>query len=254
MPKVRDIAAYLEEEIPSSLKMDYDNVGLLCGFPEREVTRVLAVLDITLEAVKEAERMGAELIVAHHPVIFSPLRTVTDTSPAGKRLIALLCSGISAVCLHTNLDRIRGGVNSALAAVLGAAEEETLDMGCVCSLPDTVPMPDFLGRVSDALGVRDIRFRSAGRPVRKLAVCGGSGGDIIYDAAKLGCDTVVTGEIRHHQWLDGKELGLNLIEAGHFATENAVIPILAEKLRQAFPAVDVRVSVEQNSPTKGFSV
>ena len=254
MPKVSDIAAYLDREIPFSLKMDFDNVGLLCGFPGKEVSRILVVLDVTLEAVREAERIGAELIVAHHPVIFTPMKTVTDDTPEGRRVIALLRSGISAVCLHTNLDRAEGGVNTALARALGAEELIRLDMGSVCELPDCVPLPEFLSAAADSLGVRDIRWSDAGRTVRRIALCGGSGGDIIYDAVKYGCDTVVTGEIRHHQWIDGGEMGLNLIEAGHFATENPVTGPLAELIRRGFPEVDVRSSGLQRSPTTGFSI
>ena len=254
MPMVSDIAAFLDKEIPFSLKMDFDNVGLLCGFPDNEVTRILVALDITLDVIKEAESLGAELIVAHHPVIFTPMKTVTDDTPAGKRVIALIRSGISAICLHTNLDRMEGGVNTALAHALGAEKSVQLDMGSICTLPESVPFPEFLSLTANRLGVRDIRYSDALRPVSKIAVCGGSGGDIVYDAAAHGCDTVVTGEIRHHQWIDGAQMGLNLIEAGHFATENTVVKPLAELLMRGFSGLDVRTSQIQRSPTSGFSI
>ena len=254
MPMVSDIAAFLDKEIPFSLKMDFDNVGLLCGFPDNEVTRILVALDITLDVIKEAESLGAELIVAHHPVIFTPMKTVTDDTPAGKRVIALIRSGISAICLHTNLDRMEGGVNTALAHALGAEKSVQLDMGSICTLPESVPFPEFLSLTANRLGVRDIRYSDALRPVSKIAVCGGSGGDIVYDAAAHGCDTVVTGEIRHHQWIDGAQMGLNLIEAGHFATENTVVKPLAELLMRCFSGLDVRTSQIQRSPTSGFSI
>ncbi len=254
MPMVSDIAAFLDKEIPFSLKMDFDNVGLLCGFPDNEVTRILVALDITLDVIKEAESLGAELIVAHHPVIFTPMKTVTDDTPAGKRVIALIRSGISAICLHTNLDRMEGGVNTALAHALGAEESVQLDMGSICTLPESVPFPKFLSLTANRLGVQDIRYSDALRPVSKIALCGGSGGDILYDAAAHGCDTVVTGEIRHHQWIDGAQMGLNLIEAGHFATEYTVVKPLAELLKRGFPVLDVRTSRIQRSPTSGFSI
>ena len=252
MTKVSDIAAFLEKEIPASLKMDFDNVGLLCGFPDREVTGVLVALDVTLDTISEAARVGAELIVAHHPVIFTPLKTVTDDDTGGKRVIELLCGGISAICLHTNLDRIEGGVNSALAHALGAEEEIRLDMGSICVLADPMPLNEFLTAAADSLGVRDIRFSDSGRPVKRIAVCGGSGGEVIYEAPKYGCDTVVTGEIRHHQWIDGGEMELNLIEAGHFATENPVVGPLADLIKLGFSELDVRTSSIQRSPSSGF--
>lgn len=252
MPTVQQIADFLESRVPSSLKMDFDNVGLLCGFPERDVSRVLVVLDITLEAIREAESMEAELIVSHHPLIFTPLRQVLDTDPTGKRVIRLLQNGLSAICLHTNLDRVEGGVNSALIQAIGGEEEERLDMGCVCRLPEPVSMEFFLEQTRDALGAQDMRFYDAKRPVENVAVCGGAGGDILYDAARLGCDTVLTGEIKHHQWIDGTELGINLIEGGHFPTENVVASVLAEMLRREYPDMDVCLSRLQGPVSRGF--
>lgn len=119
MATVREIAGYLEERVPSSLKLDFDNVGLLCGFPEREVSRVLVVLDITQQAIEEALSLHAELIVSHHPVIFTPLRRVCTDTPDAKRVVALLRGNLSAICLHTNLDALEGGVNTALANAVG---------------------------------------------------------------------------------------------------------------------------------------
>ncbi len=253
MPKVSDIAAFLEEKVPSALMESYDNVGLLCGFPEQEVTRILVVLDVTLEAIREANALGAELIVSHHPLIFTPMRQILSDSPEGRRVILLLQSGLSAVCLHTNLDRLEGGVNTALVRAVGGEEEEPLpEMGCVCRLPEKTSLPVFLEQTREALGALDMRFHDAGRDVENLAVCGGAGGDIIYTAAKLGCDTVLAGEIKHHQWIDGAELGLNLIEGGHFATENVVTPVLAELLRREYPELDVCLSRLQGSVSQGY--
>lgn len=253
MPKVSEIAAFLEKKVPSDQKEDYDNVGLLCGFPGREVSRVLVVLDITLETIREAETLGAELIVSHHPVIFSPLRQILDDTAGGKRIIALLQSGLSAICLHTNLDRLEGGVNTALIRALGGEDEEYLpEIGCVCHLPERLPLTVFLSQTREALDAMDMRYHDAGRRVEYLAVCGGAGGDILYKAAQLGCDTVLTGEIRHHQWIDGAELGLNLVEGGHFATENVVTPVLAELLRREYPDADICLSRLQGSVSQGF--
>lgn len=252
MPIVSEITAFLERKIPAALKLDFDNVGLLCGFPAREVTRILVVLDITRDAIAEARELDAELIVSHHPVIFTPLRQITDSTPTGDRVIRLIQSGISAICLHTNLDRQEGGVNSSLARALGGEEEERLDMGCVCRLPEKLKLPAFLRQMREALNAPDMRYYDAGHVVERVAVCGGAGGDIIYEASALGCDTVVTGEIKHHQWIDGAEMGLNLVEGGHFATENVVVPALADMLRCEYPEVDVCLSRRQESLTRCF--
>ena len=253
MTTVRDIANYLEERVPSSLRLDFDNVGLLCGFPEREVSRVLVVLDTTLQVIEEARSIGAELIVSHHPIIFTPLRTVCTDAPDARRVIALLQGNLSAICLHTNLDALEGGVNTALAAAVGAEiSEYWRDIGCFCRLPEELSLKAFLTRMRTALSAKDIRFYDAARHVEHIALCGGAGGDILYEAARRGCDTVLTGEVKHHQWIDGSELGLNIIEGGHFATENVVIPPLADILRQGFPNIDVCLSQLQSSLSHGF--
>lgn len=161
--------------------------------------------------------------------------------------------GLSAICLHTNLDALEGGVNTALANAVGAEDMEySPDIGCFCRLPEKMPLSDFLAQTRTALSAPDMRFYDAGRPVEQLALCGGAGGDILYEAAKRGCDTVLTGEVKHHQWIDGAELGLNIIEGGHFATENVVTPPLAEMLRQGFPEVDVCLSRLQGPLSRGF--
>ena len=254
MAKISDISAYLSRKIPPELKEDYDNVGLLCGFPENDIRRVLVALDVTLETIREAESLSAELIVAHHPVIFTPLSRVLDNDLTGRRVIRLIQSGISAVCMHTNLDRLEGGVNTALAFALGTGNVRMLDMGCTAELPHSEPidLSIFLSLTKKALGADDIRYYNAERPVKHIAICGGAGGEIMYEAARLGCDTILTGEIKHHQWIDGRELGLNLIEAGHFATENVVLPALAEMLRQGFPELEINLS-EQGPLTRGWT-
>ena len=160
---------------------------------------------------------------------------------------------LSAICLHTNLDALDGGVNTALANAVGGEElEYTPDIGCFCRLPEALPLSEFLAQTRTALSAPDMRYYDAGRRVEYLALCGGAGGDILYEAAQRGCDTVLTGEIKHHQWIDGAELGLNLIEGGHFATENVVMPSLAEMLRQGFPEIDVCLSRLQGPLSRGF--
>ena len=220
--------------------MDFDNVGLLCGFPRREVTRVLTALDVTLETIQEAQERKAELIVSHHPLIFQPLRRLLDDTPEERRVIALLKADLSAICLHTNLDIVQGGVNTALCAALGAQEVAALELGRVGLLARDMELSRFLTEVRQTLQAEGVRYLDAGRPVRQIAFCGGTGGDIVEAAYAAGCDTVLTGEIRHH--LNGRERGLNLVEAGHFATENVVVPVLAGMIRQGFPDLEVYVS------------
>ena len=229
---------------PLDLQMDFDNSGFLVGHLNRDLHRVLLALDITDEVINEAETMGAELIVSHHPLIFHKLSTVTDAAPDA-RVLHLIEKGIAAVCMHTNLDIAEGGVNDVLIRLLGASCESFLDAdGCgrIGVLPEAMPLTDFLTHCKTVLKANGLRYYDAGRPVKHLAVMGGAGADSLVDAWKKGCDTYVTADIKYHQFQEAACLGLNLIDADHFSTENPIIPVLADYLRQAFPDLDIVVS------------
>lgn len=249
---VRD---YLEERIPTALKMEFDNVGLLCGRGGREVERVLTALDITPEVIDEAERIGAGLIVSHHPLFFE-LKRINDEDPTGEKLLALAERGIAAICLHTNLDAVCGGVNDALAETLGANVIGPLDpkspITRLTQLPSPMLFSAFLPFVKEALHANGLRYHDAGRTVQELAVCGGSGAGDLPLAVAAGCDTFVTADVKHHQFLLAKEYGINLIDAGHFSTENVAVPVLARWLKERFPELDVRIATALSQPEKYF--
>lgn len=244
MTKVSDIYQVLCEIAPPALQLDFDNAGFLVGCGDAEVKTVLLALDITDEVITEAVRMEAQLIVSHHPVIFHPLRSVTAEGE-GALVYRLVREGLSAVCMHTNLDIVSGGVNDVLLEKLGAACEGSLDAdGCgrFGILEQALPLPAFLEKSKELLGVNVLRYVDGGKPVHRIAVMGGAGGDAFRDAISKGCDTYVTADVKYHQFLDAKASGLTLIDADHFCTENPVISIVADKLRAAFPAVQFVIS------------
>ena len=244
MKTVSDVFAVLCRIAPLELQMEFDNSGFLVGRQDRELHRVLLALDITDEVIEEAESLGAELIVSHHPVIFHKLGAVTDAVP-DTRVLRLIEKGIGAICMHTNLDIAEGGVNDVLIRLLGASCESALDAeGCgrVGELPEELPLTDFLARCKERLHAKGLRFYDAGKPVKRLAVMGGSGADSLLDAWKKGCDTYVTADIKYHQFQDAACMGINLIDADHFSTENPVVPVLAEILKEELPELDILVS------------
>lgn len=253
MATVHDILTFLETLAPRHMKMDWDNVGLLCGSRKTEVTRILVALDPFEGVCKEAVDFGAELIVTHHPLIFKALNSITDETSVG-RSIQLLCENrISAINAHTNLDCAPGGVNDRLATALGLENIEVIDpMGMDENGQEwgllrkgTVaqqPLVDFLSTVKTALSCDGLRYVDAGRPVNKVAVGGGACASEIMDAVKAGCDTFITSDVKYNQFWDAYDLGLNLIDAGHFHTENPVTACLAEKISAAFPEVEVKIS------------
>ena len=259
--KVNDIYAYLDQRAPFSIQMDFDNAGFLVGHGERTVSKVLIALDITEEVVAEAAELGAELIVSHHPVIFHPVKALTDQSATGRVLLALAEGRMAAICAHTNLDAVMEGVNCCLARTLELKDLEQLHQDGL----DHEGRPYGIGRVGTAhqpgmtageyaafvkekLGAASVRYADGGRPVRHVAVGGGSCGSMLCDAAARGCDTFVTADVKHDQYIEARAMGITLMDAGHFATENVVCAPLAEKLARAFPDIRVEMAQQNREP------
>lgn len=248
MPTVREIEQSLFTLAPREGAMSWDNVGQLLGDPQQEVERVLVALDITEAVADEAIHSGCDLIVAHHPVMnckWLPVQTVRSDTPQGHLLMKLLRAGVCAICMHTNLDVAPGGVNDALAAALGLENPVSLGedgVGRVGCLSKPVPLSAFVKAVSSALRCNGLRYADAGKPVHRVAVGGGACGD--YEAAALaaGCDTFVTSDLSYHQFLDAAGKGINLIDAGHFPTEDPVCARLTAYLSEQFPGLSVAKS------------
>ena len=244
MKTVQEIFDYLCTLAPLELQMDFDNSGFLVGHSDVRVDKALLALDITDPVIEEAVAGQAQLIISHHPVIWDPVKALVAGAGTGK-LLSLAENHIAAICMHTNLDIAQGGVNDVLITLLGAQPEVALDAdGCgrVGHLSGSQPLNVFLRHCKTVLHANGLRYYDAGRRVWKLAVMGGAGADAIEDACRAGCDTYVTSDIKYHQFLLAAELGINLIDADHFCTENPVIPVLAERLQQRFPDVSFMVS------------
>lgn len=254
MATVKEIYDYLDALAPFSRQMDFDNSGFLVGREEAVVERIMVALDITQEVIDEAVTAGCQLIVSHHPIIFRPARFVTDRSLVGKCLLDLVENYVAAICAHTNLDMAAGGVNDALAQKLKMEQVELLHkegldaqgkpygIGRVGTVNGFDSAREFAVFVQTQLNAGGLRLEDAGRPVHKVAVGGGACGEYMKEAVKIGCDTFVTADVKYNTFLDAKALGLNLIDAGHFSTENVVCPILAQWLSQAFSEVEVVIS------------
>jgi len=253
MTTVADILKYIESIAPKYMKEDWDNVGLLCGSKSTPVTKVLVALDPFEGICDEAKAWGAELIVTHHPLIFHAPKAITDDTSIGRSIMKLCASGISAINAHTNLDCAPGGVNDVLASTLGleniqvlspdGVDEEGLPYGLLrIGEISEQNLNSFLSSVKEKLGCQGLRYVDGGRPVRKVAVGGGSCAGAVREVFDAGCDTFVTADVKYNQFWDARDLGLNLIDAGHFHTENPVIPVLAAKIAAVFPEIEVKIS------------
>ena len=253
MITVNDILQYIESLAPRAMKESWDNVGLLCGSAKQEVKKIMVALDPFESVCREAAAWGADLLVTHHPVIFQPAKSVTDDDGVGRALLQLIRNDISAINAHTNLDCTPGGVNDVLAGKVGLADVAVLnpkgvnDAGMPWGLlrhgvVETQTLNNFLAHVKSSLGCDGLRYVDGGKQVHHVAVGGGSCAGALREVADAGCDTFVTADVRYNQFWDAAELGINLIDAGHFCTENPVVAVLAEKLQAQFPQVTVKIS------------
>lgn len=248
MPTVREIEQALFALAPGEAAMEWDNVGQLLGDPDQQVERVLVALDITEAVAEEAIAAGCQLIVAHHPVMncrWTPVQTIRSDTAQGHLFLKLLRGHVSAICMHTNLDIAWGGVNDALAQRLELVDPGPLcenGLGRVGEYPESVALADYVRFVCHALGCNGLRYADAGKPVRRVAVGGGACGEFEEDAIRAGCDTFVTADLSYHQFLDAAGKGINLIDAGHFPTEDPVCEKVITYLTDRFPELAVSKS------------
>lgn len=263
MITVAEILKYMEALAPRHMKMDWDNVGLLCGSKNTPVTKILVALDPFEQVVQEAADWGAELMITHHPLIFQPTKSVTDETSIGRSIIRLCRHGISAINAHTNLDQAPSGVNDVLAQTLGLQDIQVINACGVdedgnqwgllrCGEVKEQSLDAFLATVKEKLGCQGLRYVDGGKPVQKVAVGGGSCASGMLEALAAGCDTFVTADIKYNQFWDASDLGLNLIDAGHFATENPVVAVLTRKLQATFPDVEVKISEKHRDCMKFY--
>jgi len=236
MITINDILKFTETFAPLNTQMEFDNSGLLVGNGETKVTKAIVTLDITNKVVDEAISLGAELIISHHPVIFSPLKKIQREDAVYK----LINYGIDALCLHTNLDLSpEFGVNTCLADAVGVknymfAEGECLLIG---ELDNETETKSFAEIVKKALNCNGVRFTNGNKKIKTVAICTGSGGDYAPLAKEYNADVLITGEIKHNQILVANKLDIAIIDGSHYRTEDIVIEPLCKKLADKFPDV-----------------
>lgn len=242
--KLKQIYTLLNEWAPFDTQEQFDNCGLLVGDPEQEVKKIGLALDITNPMIELAAKAGADVIVSHHPVIFNGLKQVLADSP----VYHLIRAGIGAICCHTNLDKAEGGVNTTLASYYGLGEISSPlcmdDLGRVGDLKAPLSVPDYAVQIKKAIGAQAVRYYDGGKPVSRVAYVSGSGGSQLANALSCGVDTFVTGDIKHDQFIEAQNRGFNLIEVGHFDSENTVMVPLKQYLEQRTGLEAVILSTE----------
>ena len=223
---VKELYERLCERIPEHLAEEWDNDGLMCcSDDQKEVKRALVTLDVTEDIVDYAVSHGFDLIVSHHPLIFQPLKNVTENSHVARKVIKLIKHDIAVMSFHTRADKVDGGVNDVLADILGIKNAVPFgegDLGRLGTLNEELNMEDFSYLLKGLLDCDGVKVADALIPVQKVAVVGGDGKSYVGAALKAGADTFVSGRIGYNVMAEAGEMGINLIEAGHFFTEQPV--------------------------------
>ncbi len=236
---VKELYQCLDKAIPSALSCEWDNDGLMCS-PDLSapVKRILLTLDVSDAAVDFAVANGCDLIVSHHPMIFRPLTSITEENFTAGKVLKCVKNGISVFSFHTRLDIVEGGVNDRLAEVLGLTDiqpfgdVETPTIGRIGNVEATT-MRDFVDWVKSKLGVPAIQSVELGKEIRRVALVGGDGKDFLKPAMRAGADVYLTGTISYNSMVDAADLGMQVIEAGHFFTENPVLDVLNDLIKAA---------------------
>ena len=246
--KVKDIIRVIEEFAPLSIQESWDNSGLCIGSPEDVVSSVLLGLDCTPELVDEAIACGADMIVTHHPLIFSGLKRISPDNPVGEAVMKAIKAGISIYAAHTSADKVIAGVSGAMAAKLGLEDVRILDedgegtgLGVVGNLPEPLSAEEAVRLVKDSFGLKAMR---ASRPVdgmiSRIAMCGGSGGSLIGAAMKSGAQLYISGDISYHNFFTRE--GFMIMDIGHYESEIEIVDILFSLIKKNFPTFAVRIT------------
>ena len=241
--KISELYAKLSNDLPAELALSGDKNGIMCSpDTDADVKRALFALDANKSVIDAAIAGGFDLVVTHHPMIFSPIPSVTTETPLGRLIVRAIRAGVTIMSFHTIADSADGGVNDIIAERLGISGAVPFAgdhgrLGRVGRISSPVPLDDYAKTVKAALGAPAVILTDADRPVHTVAVIGGAGKSCIDEVLEVGADTFVTGELSHAVRAEARSLGLNLIEAGHFHTEDPVCDFFISLVKKYAPEV-----------------
>ncbi len=244
---VQTVADAVNRLAPRRLAEDWDNPGLLLGDPSAAVKKIFVCLDVLDDKISRAIELDAQLIVAHHPLIFHAIKNVRFDLPLGKKIAHLIKHDVAVFAAHTNLDTAAGGVNDVLAKKIGLTDvkplgDDEIAMGRLGTLETPMTAAEFARHVKAALNADNVRLIDAGDfKISKVGLCGGAGADFIPKAKFFGAQAFVTGDVKYHEAQAAVESGIHVVDAGHFATEFPIVRELAAYLRDELRAFDVEV-------------
>ena len=264
--QVKDLLTILNELASFDLAETWDNVGLLVGDPDTDISGVMVGLDPTMDLFEEAVSARVNTVITHHPLIFHPQTALRTDQVTGKLVKKAIDQQLTVIGCHSNLDVVPGGVNDVFAESLGLKNIETITggeagvgFGRIGNFPATVTADAFLKKLSQALDVQTLRIAgSLPEKIKTIAVCGGSGSDLAEQAFKLGAQIYVSGEIKHSTARWAEAAGFCIIDAGHFATENLIVPALVETLTKQLIKKGLRMDIlscsQQQNPFRSLVI
>lgn len=259
MKKIKDIISVMEDFAPKCLKEDFDNVGLMVGDKEKTVKKILLALDCTLDVIQEAKENDIDLIITHHPLIFRKPSSITTDTIMGKKIIELIKSDISLYSSHTNLDSAEEGLNETIVKILGFEEGILLEknknarnsnegLGRLVSLEEPYILEDLVVSIKEKLNIPFAKVVKGSNSVNKIAIINGSGSDFIGRAVENGADCIITGDTTYHYASDYKEMGVSIIDIGHFPSEWIVFQKVIDKIKENFNGIDIIISKKSKDP------
>ncbi|ERK31621.1 Nif3-like dinuclear metal center hexameric protein [Clostridium intestinale] len=258
--KLEQIINIMEKIAPPILKEDYDNVGLMVGDKTSDIKKVLIALDCTLDVIEEAKEHNVDLIITHHPLIFRKPSTITTDTLMGKKIIKLIKNNINLYSSHTNFDSVKEGLNDKIVELLGFSAKSILEptkvkgfdesgIGRFVELEEVITLDELIDKVKISLNISNLRYVPSGNDrIKKIAIINGSGQDFFSIAYNNGADCVITGDTTYHYASDYKEMGLNILDIGHFGSEWPVFMELSKKIIKDIKSVEgVEILISKKS-------
>ncbi len=260
--RMRDITDVLEAVAPLHLQESYDNAGLIVGHPDQEVTGVLFCLDSTEAVVAEAVQKGCNLIVAHHPIVFRGLKRLNGHTYVERTVMEAIRRHVAIYAIHTNLDNVlRQGVNAKLAERIGLNDLHILaprpastdtGAGMLGQLPQPMHETDFLAHLKKTLHAGGIRHTALlGKPIQRVAICGGAGSFLLPQAITLGADAFVTADFKYHEFFDADGRIL-IADVGHYESEQFTAELLRDIVQEKFPTFALHLTTLRTNPVFYF--
>ena len=245
MVAVHNIYDYLDKIAPFKCQDSTDNCGLLVGDFDSKAEKILVCLDVTNEVINEAAKKRAELIIAHHPLMYRPVKKIMSNDP----VYALIRNNINFIAAHTNLDIADGGITDLMLELLGFLPSDVVigglrtgdaEYGKIAELDSPLTAKELAEKCKSAFSCTVVKYVDGGKPIKRVGLCSGGGGDLAEKALSMGCDAYICGDLRWDRHIFAKNCGLTLIDAGHFHTEDIFCADLVKKLKNEFPGLDVK--------------